>query len=369
MEILDFMNAHENWEDILTQPPYSIIVKRDGGYILLKYSQFNSDMSLPIVQECRGSIFYQKSDDKYVCVCYPFKKFFNENEGSAANIDWSSAVVEEKVDGSLIKFWNNNNKWRVSTNGTIDAFSAIINDTQTTFGDLVTDALGGKEKLSSFFGKLDKNIVYMFELTSPMSRVVIYYPETKLYYLGQRNMLTLQESKEYCDFMYEYGIGVVQQYNLHTLFDCLNYVKTMSKDQEGFVVRDKYFNRVKIKSPEYLMAAHLKNNGVVTTKRIIEMIRDEQIDDFLAYCPEYTQRVLDIKNKINETVYNLNFAWTAVSVAQHLNDKEFAIFVKNFSCKDFLFKKRGNPELSAMEYLMSKPISKIKEMISIGDEA
>lgn len=201
MEVLDFMNAHENWEDILTRPPYSIIVKRDGDYILLKYSQFNSDTSLPLVQECRGSIFYQESDGKYVCVCCPFKKFFNESEQSAAKIDWDSAVVEEKVDGSLIKFWNHNNKWHVSTNGTIDAFSAIVDDTQKTFGYLVKEALGGPAEFHWFINGLDINTTYMFELVSPISRVVVYYPETRLYYLGQRNMLTMEESKEYKDCM------------------------------------------------------------------------------------------------------------------------------------------------------------------------
>ena len=63
MEVLDFMNTHDNWETILTQPPYCITVKRDGDYILLKYNQYGSDFSLQIVRECRGSIFYKNENE------------------------------------------------------------------------------------------------------------------------------------------------------------------------------------------------------------------------------------------------------------------------------------------------------------------
>ena len=77
MEILDFMNTHDNWEEIITQPPYCITVNRDGNYILLKYSRLDPDFSLPMVRECRGSIFYKNENGMYQCVCYPFSKFGN----------------------------------------------------------------------------------------------------------------------------------------------------------------------------------------------------------------------------------------------------------------------------------------------------
>ena len=77
MQVLDLMNTHDNWEEILTQSPYNISIRRDGDYILLKYNQLSSDFSLPIVRECRGSIFYKNEDGKYECVCRAFDKFGN----------------------------------------------------------------------------------------------------------------------------------------------------------------------------------------------------------------------------------------------------------------------------------------------------
>ena len=121
MKVLDFMNRHEDWEDLLTRPPYNIIVKHDGDYILLKYSQFNSDFNNEIVRECRGAIFYKLPYNVgYICVCRAFDKFGNYGEDYVKDVDWNSIVVEEKVDGSLIKLWHHNNNWHIYTNFFVD---------------------------------------------------------------------------------------------------------------------------------------------------------------------------------------------------------------------------------------------------------
>src|SRR5574344_1881444 len=119
LQLLDFIKQNkENWKEVLQKKPYSLIVKEDDDYILLKYNQLESDLSNSIVQECRG-IILRKSDLKVVC--FPFKKFFNYHEPNAADIDWDGARVLDKIDGSLIKLWFDNGCWHWSTNGNIDA--------------------------------------------------------------------------------------------------------------------------------------------------------------------------------------------------------------------------------------------------------
>lgn len=63
----------------------------------------------------------QKDTNKVVC--YPFSKFFNAREHHAAELDWSTAVFTEKLDGSLIKlyFLEAETQWVVATNNTVDA--------------------------------------------------------------------------------------------------------------------------------------------------------------------------------------------------------------------------------------------------------
>ena len=365
MEVLDFMNAHDDWEDLLAQLPYCIKVRRDNGYILLKYSQFESDMTIPLVRECRGSIFYQNDSDKYECVCYPFSKFGNVGETYVPDIDWESAVVEEKVDGSLTKLFYHNSRWNIATNGLPNAFLAEINDKGISFGDLFHEALGGREQFKAFCSHLDTNETYMFELVSLASKLVVYYPETRLYYLGQRNMTTMQESKNYTSFMKDYGVLCPKVYNINTLEGCLEYVKSMTRNEEGFVVRDKNFNRMKIKSPEYLIAFHMDNNGVITTKRIVKMLKNETIDDFLAYCPEYKNDVQVVLDQLHHIAQIFDDDWNRASKhAETMTRKEFAALVSKCRTSPYLFEKYNHPNTKAIDWILSQFTRTILRMLN-----
>lgn len=361
MEVLNFMNTHDNWEEILTQSPYNIKVSRDDNYILLKYNQLNSDFSIPIVRECRGSIFWRNQYGRYTCVCRAFDKFGNYGESYVPAIDWSSAVVEEKVDGSLIKIWCHNGEWHVSTNGTIDAYKAEVDDMGLTFGDLFERAV---KDSGFFFNHLDPNYTHMFELVAPESRVVISYEQTKLYYLGCRDMHDMREHKtNNADIVCFCNVGHPKVYKLHTLEDCLKYVNTMTRDEEGFVVRDKNFNRMKIKSPEYLIAAQLRNNGAITVKRIIRMMQNNTIDDFMAYCPVYKDRAQKVINNISGMAFLLEDEWNKYYERAFDNRRTFAALIQKSPYQSFLFAKLNNHELSGIDYIMSRPIKQIKDMI------
>ena len=351
MEVLRVMDSNENWREMLSNEPYNIIIKDYDDYILLKYNQLSSNFSLPIVRECRGAIFYKRADDLYDCVCRAFDKFMNYGQDGADEIDWSSAVVEEKVDGSLIRFYYHNEKWHIATNGTADAFAAEATD-KKSYGDLVVKALGGSEEVLNFCYTLDKNYTYMFELVSPETQLVVSYPETKLYYLGRRNMITMKEDKEKLDYP---GILMPKQYSLSSIDECLAYVKTMTKNEEGFVVRDKYFRRIKIKSPEYLMAFGMNNNNKITEKRIINMMKNNTIDDFIAYCPQHRAKVDDMLSRIFTLCALYDYDWEIIQKEfSFTSRKDFAFYIKDYQTKDFLFHKYDNPSLKSIDYVLSQ---------------
>ena len=94
-----FLAAHPNdWEERLKRD-YGLRIKSDGEYTVFNYN-INCDFKDPIVQEARGIIL---DTVRLEVVCWPFRKFGNYNEGYADEIDWSTARVQEKVDGSIIK--------------------------------------------------------------------------------------------------------------------------------------------------------------------------------------------------------------------------------------------------------------------------
>ena len=219
MKVLKFINNNkENWKELLSKAPYYITIKEDGPYYLLKYNQLDSDNDYEIVRECRGCIIrYDMSKDEYICVCRPFDRFFNYGDPNAAEIDWCSAFVNEKIDGSLIKFWHNYEGWHLSTNNSIDAFEAPVSNSieGLTFGNLVERALGCN--WLSFCRELDEHYTYMFELVSPESQVTIHYDHTTLYYLGQRDNILYGEYYEFDPVWREFGVEQPKRFYLSSL--------------------------------------------------------------------------------------------------------------------------------------------------------
>ena len=367
MQVLELMNREDNWEEILQGEPYFINIKKKDDYVLLKYNQIFSDFSNEIVRECRGAIFRKNVDGRWICVSRGFDKFGNFGESYAPKIDWESAIVMEKVDGSLIRCFWDNGKWHIATNGQIDAFEISINDEGLTFGDLVFEALGGQEQFSKLTYLLDRNFTYMFELVSPITQVVIPYPNTELYYLGARDMITMREDRlKDNSIMAKFGIKQPKYYaTIHDIDECIRNADEMGKDNEGFVVVDDCYNRIKVKSPEYLHAAKLNNNNKITIKRVVEMMREEQLDDFIAYCPQHKEMVNKVIGALKEMEEECAKEWDEVREFARKEKKEFVSIVKDKGAKwpNYLYWKYSNSEGAPSQFLGKMSVKAITDLI------
>lgn len=297
-----FCARHEDWEQVLVEEPYYIKIKEDGPYVMFSYDQIRSDFSYNIVREARGIIF--RKGQWEIPVCWAFNKFGNYGESYAPNIDWATSFVTEKVDGSLMKMWYDAGSWHVSTNGTIDAFNANIGDAvYGNFGEyFYATVCNYYGVLDEFLRGLKKDLTYMFELVGPYNRVVIPYEKCAVYFLGARDKYT---SEEYvCNPINAEKLGVSkfnrpQIYQLLTLDDCIRVAETFSWDQEGFVVCDSNFNRVKVKSPAYVLAHFARNNNVITKKHLIRIVLLNEVEEFMCYAADYKDALEDVQKQIN----------------------------------------------------------------------
>lgn len=338
IELREFILSHDNWEELLTAEPYHLKISRDGEYIMFKYNQVFSDFNIPLVQEARGIIF-RESD--WECVCHPFNKFGNYGESYCPEINWETASVQEKVDGSLIKFWYDNG-WRISTNGTIDAFKANLNDIKYhNFGQLAIDAI---RKVfpdeHEFFNMLDPKCTYMFELVSPYNRVVIPYEEIKLYFLGIRDMEDGEEwNPEESDVSMFFSIP--KRYPLHSLEDVQKAANALSWDEEGYVVCDDNFNRVKIKSPSYVMAHYARNNNTINTERLVQIVLDGEQEEFLIYASDYADELHEVENAMHaiasQSVESMKVLFGAQYEFASRGDYAREVIKYPVYMKDFLF--------------------------------
>ncbi len=301
LKIQEFILAHDNWRELLADAPYNLKISEDDGYVLFKYNQIASDFNEEICKEARGLIL--DAQDNFRVVRYAFKKFFNVDEGFAAKLDWDTAVATEKIDGSIMSVWFARGKWHLSTNGTIDAFKAELNGVgpYKTFGELFESVL----PLSRFseFSNILAHQCYTFELVSPYNKVVIDYPETKVYLLSIRNMNTLVEHPldEVAEFAKRFNFTMPQFYYMNDEAGFRRLVEQMPEGHEGIVVRDENGERVKIKTLLYFEMHRAKNNGVITLERIVDLIRANDHYEFLSYFPEYQSVFDDVKRQIDHS--------------------------------------------------------------------
>lgn len=349
MSLLDVLNTLDDADEILSRPPFSLKISKEDGYVLYKYNQLFTDMSYRLSRQARGPIVKQTEDGTYRYVCRPFDKFFNHGEPYADQINWRSAVVTEKIDGSLCKTWYDNGAWHVSTNGMINAFDRQVEGTELTWGDLFERAAGcSVEKLME--GQ-DPAYTYLFELTTPETRIVVSYPDG-ICYLARRETATGKEDIKKPEFQ-NGTVGTLTVFPLRSMHDTVKAVKCFSKDQEGVVVRDGQGNRLKVKSPAYLEAAHQRFQ-TVTEKHIVVFFQHDTLDDLLAYNPLQADKIDQVTGLIKTLANKYDESWEEVKAYASLPRNEFAAYATKTAYPSYVFHKLKEPEITAEEYLKSQ---------------
>lgn len=311
--------------------------------VLIKYDQIESDMNLQEVQEARGLILEKET---WEVMCYTFKKFFNSAEGKAAKIDWDTAKILEKLDGSLIQVHYDwvLGKWFAATTGTAEGEGEVNNKLGLTFNDLFWKTV--KDKYNFDESRLVEGFCYAFELTTPYNIVVKPHGESSATLLAVRNVdENLREVPfEELPFVSKIlNIPLVKTYDLNkgNVGHILKTFESMAWHEEGYVVVDGKMDRIKIKNPAYVAVHHLKSK--TGEHNIMEVVKSNEIDEFAATFPERRDELYKLKNNYDKLTADLEFIWEDLKNHKPKNitkeeQKKFAMKVFELSGKDELVK-------------------------------
>ena len=140
-----------------------------------------------------------------------------------------------------------------------------------------------------------KDFTFIFEFVSPENRVVTRYDTPQLVLLATRdkNGLYFKHNngvnlQNLVDVFIEDGFANVRACRMFRV-SCVDEVEIAAKElqnlEEGFVVLDKNNNRVKIKSPAYVKAHHIRGEGL-TPKRIAALIVSAEDEEYLSVFSE-----------------------------------------------------------------------------------
>jgi hypothetical protein len=282
---------------------------------LLKYDQLSAPtlMTNIEVQECRGLILEKGT---WNVMSLAFTKFFNADETNAHKIDWNTAHVLEKLDGTLIQvYWDwVTEEWFAGTTGTAEGEGEVNNKMGTTFNSLFWDTVTKQYALNPCM--LDKDHVYVFELTTPYNIVVKPHGESSATLLTVRNRVTLQELawKDLYMVSESLRMPLVKRFDLNAnnVDVLLKTFENMPWSEEGYVVVDANFNRIKIKNPAYVAVHHLK--GKTAEHNIITIVKANEIEEFASTFPERRDELFRLKENYDKLTDRLNNVWSELIV-------------------------------------------------------
>lgn len=272
--IISFIREHpNNWKDLLINE-YKLTINNYNDYHIFSYN-IGCDFSNPIVQEARGIII---DINELRVVCKAFDKFFNYQESNSAftKIKWNDNIrIYDKVDGSIIKLYYDykyKKDWVFATNGCIYAENANLPFLdKKSFNYLIHNASNYNQINFNF---LNKDYTYVFELVSPVNRIVVKYSYDFLFHLTSFNNITLEE-----DIDLDIGIRRPRRHNIYSFEDCKDIIDSYNRNEhisdihyEGLVVVDEDYNRIKMKSLKYVEAHHLVNNHNIYKEDIIDIL-------------------------------------------------------------------------------------------------
>ena len=310
-----------------------------------------------MVRESRGIILDRAND--WRVISRPFDRFFNWGEIVLEDtFDWSSFVAQEKIDGSLMILYHYAGKWNVATKGS-PAANGTVGDNPFTFADLFWEIFH-KEAYSTTTN-LDPRATYLFELTSKYNRIVT----TQLNNDGKLTLIGVRDTQTGIEFpvdLYRDGFDVVRSFPMTTIEEILLAAKELSpSQQEGFVLVDKNFNRIKVKSEKYVLIHHLKSGNI--RRSLLDLWKSGESEELLSYHTEFQNEFDDLDASIHLLCQEIDNGW---SMTKHIIDrKEFALTVNQYykHISSALFMKKDNKLKNTIDYFKIMDIKKLETML------
>ena len=239
------------------------------------------------------------------------EKEFNDN--------WENYNIEPITDGAIIRVWWYKNQWSVSTIKCIDARDANWSNNKS-FYDLFDEAA---KVCGLDYTRLGKNCCYTFVLRHPVNHMIIEYENPSIVHLCTVDLLT----EEYIYIENDVGIPQVQKMsfdNFKTFQEALNIPiepQVLTSDHNlGYILTHKRTkNKYKFETPSYSRARELKGNVPNIKYRIIDLIKNDEIDEFLQYFPQYKDDVGFVQKRLDGLVGDIYNVFKLNAVVQVSN--------------------------------------------------
>jgi T4 RnlA family RNA ligase len=370
--VQEYLQTH-SFHDLKKDHEVNFSLSKSKKLASFNYDQLGAKESNLLAQQCRGLILanqnYEEIQDTIidsVIVACPMFRFFNYSQGCAAQINWSdkNLKIMEKMDGTLcISYFNKfEGTWNIATRSVPQA-DIMLNNQLYTFRTLFDKTLKETYNVSmeEFTKDFNINYTYCFELTTPLNEVVIKYADFKLTLLAIRDNISLEEIFDLQSHAsYMHGVQVAQSYPFSSVPNLIDWVTSRNfKENEGVVVVDSQFNRIKIKDPGYVLASHMKESLSTSPRNCLEIILLGKEDDVVSLLhKDIVDNLYLIKNKLAAMIKNYDELFLEIkSQVIDPSKKSFALVVNKVCAEkklwDTPFFIMNSKEMDMKQFLMS----------------
>lgn len=309
---------------------HGVKARIEGHKLSLNYDQIESREDDKLAQQCRGLILRVadlsslpiEGDSPLgdtVVLARPFDRFFNLGQAAAAQVDFDhpATAFYEKMDGTLciVYFDDIKGEWHVATRSVPEANLPVDGFGDFTFRTLFEKALGetvGKDFVTWSGEHLHRDVTYMFELTTPLNRIVVDYGGYGVTLLGARKSATGEELDP-AFVQAQVKTPTAERYRFGSVSELVDFVSDRDPTKhEGIVVCDHLYRRVKIKNAGYLALNKVRDSVMNSPRGLVELILLEKLDDAMPLFPEHIQeRALSLRDSFAVLIRSYREAYEA----------------------------------------------------------
>lgn len=352
MEIIKYLNActHAHPYEALAQLKEELGIKHSHTELfpelfVLNYDQIDSPKFHTITGECRSLVLEYVDVGNWKVISRSFDRFFNYGE-TDCGYNAPQLIANEKMDGSLIGiFYHDKYGWLYRTRSMIMPTSSIMGF-ELTWDDLIEEALGSiwngmSESFKHDVMFANTSATYICEVTAPENRIVTRYANREMTLLAARDVNGAYWNPEFLDDLAcMYGWRRPRRWTFKTMEECAQGAQDLRELQEGYVMYDRTGSPVcKVKNPAYVAAHHLRGEGVLSPKRVINLLDIGEMAEYLSIFPEDAGAMEPYVRAYFQVFAEAEVMWSLYSTVEA--GKPFAMKVNKSPVQGLLFRKKS----------------------------
>ena len=262
---------------------------------------------------CRGLIL---ATDHEEVIAHPFAKFFNYSSQGLPHPDASLVNITEKLDGSLGILYRQDGQYKIATRGSFTSDQALW----------ATEFLRRYDVIS-----IPDHFTFLFEIIYPNNKIVVDYKGREdLVLIGVINRISGYDyhwgGVEDIGKIYNFPLPIVYHYN--NADEMLTLAKSLSVNQEGWVLRYSDGSRYKVKGDAYVEMHRLISN--LSFRHVLAAYAQGDCDGYITRLPDelhplarqWQKEIIDEESRLVDEV------WQGTDKHRHLSRKDFALWVQ-----------------------------------------